>query len=225
MRHSIVIGLAVLLLAAPAAGEIYRWVDEQGRMHFAQALHDVPERYRAQAESKALSPTGPSPVQTYSPPAAMTRPRPRRASAPTFGHVGGGVYEVPVERAGSRLLVQVTINDTIDVPFYIDTGASRVLIPSWAVDRAGIDTEGAGTMIAGTANGLIEVPVVTIESVELHGARVEDVPAAVSDSMQIGLLGLSFLNHFEYSVDPTQGIVRLRENDLGARGAIPGAID
>jgi hypothetical protein len=49
MRHSIVIGLAVLLLAAPAAGEIYRWVDEQGRMHFAQALHDVPERYRAQA--------------------------------------------------------------------------------------------------------------------------------------------------------------------------------
>lgn len=216
-----------LLAAAAAHGEIYKWVDETGRMHFAQELHRVPARYRAQAEAGAVSSEGPSPVQTFSPPASMTRVEPRRrerASERAWGHAGGGVYEVPVEKAGSRLLVQLTINDTVEAPFFIDTGASRVLVPRWVLDEAGVSTEGAPTMVASTANGLIQVPTLTLESVEMYGARVEGVPAAVSETMKVGLLGLSFLNHFEYSVDPTAGIVTLRENDLALRGAIPGRV-
>jgi clan AA aspartic protease (TIGR02281 family) len=130
-----------------------------------------------------------------------------------------------VERAGRQLRVMVRVNDVVEAPFYIDTGASRVLVPRWIVEEADIDLEGARTMIAGTANGLVEVPVVTLDSVDLHGARVERVPAAVSDSMQVGLLGLSFLNHFEYAVDPAAGVVTLRENDLGRVGVIPGEVD
>ena len=220
--------LAATLVAGLAQAEIYRWTDAEGRVHFGQDLHRVPAQYRGQAEANAVKSDGPSPVQTYSAPASMTRPSREvpetSVRGRSWGHRGGGVYEVPVERAGSRLLVQITINDSVVAPFYIDTGASRVLVPRWVIDESGVEIDGAPLLIASTANGLIRVPSVTLESVEMHGARVEGVPAAVSDSMKVGLLGLSFLNHFEYSVDPAAGIVTLRENDLAREGAIAGAV-
>ena len=212
--------LALLIAALPARAEIFKWLDEQGRLHFAQELHNVPVRYRSQAQKNTVSSTPPSPVQLYDAPPRTTRPR--RAATRSWGHTGGGSYEVPVERAGSQLLVSVRINDVVDAPFFIDTGASRGLVPRWVIERADVDIEGAPTQFANTANGLIEVPIITLDSVDLHGARVEQVPAAVSDSLKIGLLGLSFLNHFEYSIDPTAGVVRLRENNLGYEGAIAG---
>jgi hypothetical protein len=48
------------------------------------------------------------------------------------------------------------------------------------------------------------------------------VPASVSDSMQVGLLGLSFFNHFKYNVDPVRGIVTLTENNLAEQGLLRG---
>jgi hypothetical protein len=63
---------------------------------------------------------------------------------------------------------------------------------------------------------------VTLASVELGGARVENVPAHVSKTMSVGLLGLSFFNHFRYRVDPVSGIVTLRPNGLVESGQIRG---
>jgi len=63
---------------------------------------------------------------------------------------------------------------------------------------------------------------VTLSSVELGGARVENVPASVSKTMSIGLLGLSFFNHFRYRIDPVEGVVTLRPNGLVEKGKIRG---
>jgi hypothetical protein len=46
--------LAVSLAAAPlaaAAGEIYRWTDENGKLHFTQDPERIPPRYRYQSQS------------------------------------------------------------------------------------------------------------------------------------------------------------------------------
>jgi len=40
--------------------------------------------------------------------------------------------------------------------------------------------------------------------------------------MSVGLLGLSFFNHFRYRVDPVSGIVTLRPNGLAESGLIRG---
>ena len=194
-------------------------------LHFAQDLHKVPARYRQQAADEANSkPSGPDPLQTYQPPATVA---PQRSGVARSSHAGargdkGRTYRIPVERAGNMLRVTVRINNAVNAPFYIDTGASDVAIPRWVVERAGIDLEGARTGRYGTANGTIEVPLVTLDSVDLAGARVEGVPASVSDSMQVGLLGLSFFNHFQYHVDPARGVVTLVENDLADEGKIRG---
>ena len=38
-----------VFLAHPAASEIYRWTDAQGRLHFTSDLGQVPERYTSQS--------------------------------------------------------------------------------------------------------------------------------------------------------------------------------
>jgi uncharacterized protein DUF4124 len=51
--------LVVTLVATDAAGQGYRWVDEQGQVHYAGSRDQVPEPYRSQ-----LPPDQPAPGQS-----------------------------------------------------------------------------------------------------------------------------------------------------------------
>jgi len=199
-----------------AAAEIYRWTDADGRVHFTGDLGSVPADQRGAARAGAAAPA-PSRVQTYAAPPAA------RAPAPASGRRAGRVHQVRVERAGSAMVVPVRINGRTVAPFLIDTGASYVLVPARVAKEAGLQIgPGARTLPFATANGVVEQPVVTLESVELGSARAEQVAAAISDSMDVGLLGLSFFNRFTYQVDAAAGMVTLTENDLAETGQIVG---
>ncbi len=205
---------------APAGAEIYRWTDADGRLHFTEDLSRVPAHQRGAAQTDAASDRAPSRVQTYeSPPAAQARGRaPVRAE-----RRAGRVHRIPVERAGNAMVVPVRINDRTVAPFLLDTGASYVLVPRRVADEAGLTTgPDTRTMQFQTANGVVEQPIVTLDSVELGSARVEQVPATISDGIEIGLLGLSFFNHFTYQIDAAAGLVTLHENDLEKDGHVRG---
>jgi clan AA aspartic protease (TIGR02281 family) len=118
--------------------------------------------------------------------------------------------------------VNVRINDQVTAPFYIDTGASDVLLPEWVAKDLGLDLDGGRSGYYSTANGVVKQALVTLDSVDLGGARAEKVPASVSRSMSTGLLGLSFFNHFRYDFDPASGVVTLRPNGLVESGQIRG---
>ena len=215
-------GLAFLifLLAVPSSAEIYRWRDENGRVHFTQDLGQVPARYRKQAETGTKSSSGSSRVQTYSGGSSTAgRAPPARAS----GGGDGRTYRIRVQRAGTSMLVNVRLNNSVTAPFLLDTGASDVLIPQWVADRLGVQV-GADTRTKrySTANGVVEHPDVMLRSVSLGDAKVENVPASVSPSMEVGLLGLSFFNHFTYNIDAAAGVVTLTRNRLAESGKIRG---
>jgi len=217
------IGLLGLLVAGPASAEIYKWKDQQGRLHFAQDLSQVPPEYRAQAKDGELKPDSGPKIQHYQGPPASPKPTTSHSrSAQRRMAAEQNVYRIPVERTGSTMRVNVRLNDQVTAPFYIDTGASDVLIPAWVASDLGLDLEGGRTAYYGTANGVIKQSLVTLESVDLGGARAENVPASVSATMSVGLLGLSFFNHFRYDFDPASGIVTLRPNGLVESGQIRG---
>jgi clan AA aspartic protease (TIGR02281 family) len=213
--------VAALLAAAPAAAEIYRWTDADGRVHFTQDLSQVPAPYRSQAEQGAKQPDASSRVQTFSrgSPAAPAAPAP-----PAAGATGkdAPVWRIPVQRAGTGMVVAVRINNEVTAPFLIDTGASDVLVPLSVATRLGLDLDESRTKRYATANGVVEHPVVMLRSVSVGGATVENVPASVSPDMDLGLLGLSFFNHFTYNIDAAAGVVTLRRNDLAESGQIRG---
>jgi len=212
--------LVLWLCLAPftAAGEIYQWTDAEGRIHYTQDLNQVPPRHRSQAELRAAAPREAGRVQTYSQPAA---PDPGSRLQPT--NAGGRGYRVPVARAGTGMLVDVRLNGTLTAPFLVDTGATDVLIPASVAQQLGIQP-GSETRSKTyqTANGVVTYATVMLRSVDLGGAVVENVPASISPSMAIGLLGLSYFNHFNYNVDAAAGVLTLTPNDLAESGMIRG---
>jgi clan AA aspartic protease (TIGR02281 family) len=216
----------LLVLPGPLAAEIYRWQDEKGHWNFAQDLNQVPPAYRAAAKAGTRREGEGPEIQRFrpAPPAAVPSRTPRQGmrSSGSASASGGPVHRIRVQRAGSSMRVRVRLNDAIDAPFILDTGASDVSIPYWVAQELGIDLDAARTQLYQTANGIVESPVVNLSSVELGSARVENVPASVSRSMQVGLLGLSFFNHFRYDFDPAAGIVTLRPNGMAEAGRLRG---
>ncbi|HSJ95524.1 MAG TPA: TIGR02281 family clan AA aspartic protease, partial [Myxococcota bacterium] len=217
LRRALVLLLFAALPPALAAAEIYRWTDAEGRVHFTEDLSRVPPEQRGAARENAAAPPSDR-VQTFSAPPAARAPaaRPR-------GMRPGRAHQVPVERAGNAMVVPVRLNGRTVAPFLLDTGASYVLVPARVAEEAGIrvgpDTR---TLSFTTANGVVEQPVVTLDSVELGTARADQVAAAISDRIEIGLLGLSFFNRFTYQIDAAAGLVTLVENDLAESGHIVG---
>ncbi len=219
----LVLGCALLVLVSASLGgaEIYKWKDEAGRLHFAQDLNQVPPRYRSQAKGAAFEEGTGSVVQRYPSAPAALRP-PRHPTPSAQASQAGKTYKIHVQKTGNSMRVNVRLNDRVTAPFYIDTGASDVSLPLWVAKELGLDLDSSRTSLYSTANGTVESALVTLESVELGGARVENVPAHISKTMSVGLLGLSFFNHFNYRVDPGAGIVTLSPNGLAESGQLRG---
>jgi clan AA aspartic protease (TIGR02281 family) len=213
--------LALLIAPLAAGAEIYQWTDEEGRIHFTQHLGQVPARHRSQAELRALAPKEAERLQTYSSPPAALAPgagaRPGAEAAPAR------TIRVPVARAGTGMVVKVLIDGTVTAPFLVDTGATDVLIPAKLAKQLGLEPgPETRSKTYRTANGEVTQATVMLSSVDLGGAVVENVPASISTSLGIGLLGLSFFNHFTYHIDAAAGVLTLIPNDLAESGGILG---
>ncbi len=224
MRSALLATLAVLaigigLAERSAQAEIYRWTDEQGRVHFTEDLNQVPPSKRPGAKREASAAPGANRVSRYSP----SLPAPPRTSRPPASSSAGKVYRIAVQRAGTSMMVNARLNNSVTATFLIDTGASDVLIPQAVADQLGLQVgPETRTKRYSTANGLVEHAVVMLRTVNLGGAEVTNVPASISPHMNVGLLGLSFFNHFTYNVDAAQGVVTLVPNTLDETGGIRG---
>jgi clan AA aspartic protease (TIGR02281 family) len=206
MRHWVIALLIALTNADSALAEIYRWTDEQGKLHFTQSLQQVPPRYREQALGQRPAKRSGS-FQTYDNSIEQNR------------RLSGKRHRIPFIREGSLMRVDALVNGHQQMPFLVDTGASSVSIPASAARQLGI-LVGPDTprITVRTANGLIQVPLVRLDAVELGGARVEGLMATVNPTMNIGLLGGAFFNHFTYGVDPAAGMITLERNHAVVSG-------
>jgi clan AA aspartic protease (TIGR02281 family) len=195
-------GLGVLA-AAPVSSQIYRWTDAEGDVHFTRDLAEVPPRQRDAALAAAREP---SRLQRYDAPAPPAR---REA----------GRLELPFERHGRMMVVQVRLNDRVSAPFVVDTGASDVAVPAHVARAAGI-VVGPGTRreLYQTAAGLVASPVVTLESVEAGEVRLEGVRGHVAEEIEVGLLGATFFSNFAWRIDPAAGVIVLEPDERARAG-------
>jgi clan AA aspartic protease (TIGR02281 family) len=117
---------------------------------------------------------------------------------------------VPFQRHGVLMKVNVRINDTLVEPFYVDTGASSVVIPERLARALDLDVgPTAPRELVLTPAGVTEMKVVELTSLDLSGAKVRNLNALVSDRLEFGLLGGAFLRHFNYSVNSETGTILL----------------
>jgi clan AA aspartic protease (TIGR02281 family) len=199
---TIVIILAVLVSAS--YGEMYKWVDEKGTVHFTDDLSKIPEKYREDAETRRPSKEILSPEveekSSSSPPSEVPR------SSKSEG------VEVDLLRRGEIWITEVLLNERVRRHLVVDSGASFLLInPRIARELDITVDEGTPLIPMTTVSGSILVPLVTLKSVRVGKVQAENIEAVIHPlpSGGDGLLGNSFLNKYRVTLDSIQGKMTL----------------
>ena len=117
-------------------------------------------------------------------------------------------------RPGSLTVpVTATVGSRIDQRFLVDTGASVVTVPSETAHRLKIDLSGSlPRRLFYSATGVQNAVEVTLPSIELNGWVIENVKALVVDlpgQPGVGLLGMTYLNHFRIDLNTDEGLLML----------------
>ncbi len=201
MRLTIVLLILLALLIPFSYGEMYKWVDEKGTVHFTDDPSGIPERYRQDAETRKPS----KEISTPQPKESPKRPPPSKASE------SEGIT-VDLVRKGELSLAEVVLNGRMKQHFIVDTGASFTLINRPAAKELGITIdENTPFLPIFTASSLIFTPLVTLSSIRVGEAEVENVDVLIHDmpSFSQGLLGNSFLNKFKVTIDSVNGKMTL----------------
>jgi len=201
MKMIILSFFMIIFLVSPSYGEMYKWVDEKGTVHFSDDVSTIPEKYRQDVEERK------PPKET-----AVPEMKEKTTSSPMLKASEPEGMEVNLLRRGEVWMAQVVLNGRVQQNFVVDTGASFTLISKDAAKELGlaIDENTPFIPIASVSN-VILTPLVTLKSVRVGKAEVEDVDALIytMPSGQEGLLGNSFLNRFKVVLDSVQGRMTL----------------
>jgi clan AA aspartic protease (TIGR02281 family) len=176
-----------------SAGEMYRWVDEQGRIH----LTDTPPQSKsARQELKVYKPREVSPPQTE--------------DSGTPAAEAGSARLTPT-KPGGVVVVQAVLNRRLTVPLMLDTGADFTVLTKQVAQELRIRTlDRLPKLQFGTAGGVVNFPIATLQSLRVGSAEARDVDVAIDTDghMPVGLLGMSFLRHFKMTIDHQRGQVK-----------------
>ncbi|HTD02393.1 retropepsin-like aspartic protease family protein [Undibacterium sp.] len=97
------------------------------------------------------------------------------------------------------------------VSMLVDTGASMIAMPASEATRLGIEYRKGQIGRAGTANGVVTVYKVKLDTVKIGDIEVHQVDAMVQESgLPFILLGMSFLNRMEMQRDGQQMVLTKR---------------
>lgn len=125
--------------------------------------------------------------------------------------VGSSRESVTLEPdSGGHYLVQGQINGGA-VRMLLDTGATVVSLPAADALRLGIDYRKGRIGYMNTANGVVPVYRVTLDTVKVGDIQINQVDAVVQEQgLPFILLGMSFLNRTEMRRDGEQMVLTKR---------------
>ena len=197
----------VVLAAFPAQAGVYSWTDDKGAIHFTDNLHKIPEKFRQGNR-------GFKQYRSARPPSSLPlleRPMPSYYSP---GATGAQEYVIPlISNGGGNFLVEVILNNRVTATLMVDTGASLVTISDDLAKRLGYRFNSQSAQIPfTTAGGVVWMPMLALNKLEVGGARVDLVEASVNDQLGDldGLLGMSFLGDFRVEMDTARSQMILK---------------
>ncbi len=187
-------GLALIVLAgccclaAPAAGDLYRWTDAEGTVHYTADLASIPPTFRDTATPLNTPQARPIPPPTANEPVALK------------------------VSPGAPITVEARLNG-VALTLIVDTGADRTVISPEVIERAGL-AGGAGRSVQVIGvTGTSTATLVTLPLLDVAGARIGPIVVVAhplpstfrgSDAVD-GLLGRDVLDAFTLSVDTASG--------------------
>lgn len=201
MKMAILLFFIVIVSVSPSYGEMYKWVDEKGTVHFTDDVSTIPEKFRQDLEERE------APKETVAP---EMREKPMSSPMPQTSEPEG--MEVILRRRGELWMAEAVLNGRVRKNFVVDTGASFTLISKEAAKELGLTIDENTPFIPiASVSSVILTPLMTLRSVRVGKAEVENVDVLIYSmpSGQDGLLGNSFLNRFKVVLDSVQGKMTL----------------
>ena len=194
LATAIAVWLSLTGASVAVASQFYRWVDQHGVVHFTDNLHNIPGDRRGDAVR----------IQAKESPKAKDL---TRASPPTKA-------SIPFEKHGQVVVIDARLNNKASAKLVVDTGASYTMISNAIAKELNVQPSGSQSALSfQTAAGIIQAPVVTLQSIIVGGMEVKDLAAAIHDiapgSAVAGLLGLNFLSNFRLDIDTENGVLHL----------------
>ena len=122
--------------------------------------------------------------------------------------------EIPIIRVNDRYFVLINLNDKLEAKFLIDTGASISIISSNLASKLGYsDYQLKDLRWFQTAGGMVKQPMVKLLSLTVGAVKMNNVMAAVSNSVGSefdGLLGMNFLGRFNLEIVQDRNLLILK---------------
>lgn len=127
-----------------------------------------------------------------------------------------------------RIIIPVTLNDSVTVPMALDTGAVGMLISYKVAEKLGIFERDEGKMIwqARGIGGSTPAIITILDSVSVDGLREEFVPVTITESFSTafeGLLGMDFMSNYSIYIDSKKQVLIFEKNPV--RADMPGGHD
>jgi len=114
----------------------------------------------------------------------------------------GGNSVILTADARGHFITTGVVNGT-SLRFLVDTGATSVVLSSSDARRAGVNYLAGARALTQTANGVVPVYTVKLDTLRVGDITVNNVDASVieGDKLPFALLGMSFLNRMEMRRD------------------------
>jgi clan AA aspartic protease (TIGR02281 family) len=127
------------------------------------------------------------------------------------------IVGIPLHRSGNHYLVDARPARGRSIRLLIDTGASLTIFTPEVLEQRGIRYRDTGrTGIFHTANGMVQAPIHKLDSLSVGDWYVNDLEVGVLDlggnPGVDGLLGMNFLNNFQFFIDQNEAVLRLSVN-------------
>lgn len=179
-----ILGLLLFLCAIPAQATVFRWVDVQGRMWFS----NTPPSHAPQ--SSPLQPVACEPTLAHFVPAMMPSDH----------------MTVPLRQHGEAFVMEALLNERLRYPLVLDTGADVTVIPAAVAHLLKLELHDAPAQLVHTAGGHLTARRLVLTSLTVGRATVRQVEVLIAEHgvgpSESGLLGLSFLRHFQLILNP-----------------------
>jgi clan AA aspartic protease (TIGR02281 family) len=203
MRTFLLVSVVLWLLTPYAYGTVYKWTDQNGKVHFTDNLWAIPPEYRHQAVERR----GATPSQR-----PLDMPGSQLSSLSAADTTADKHYTVPIRRTGNTLLVDVVVDNFLKSRLMVDTGATFTVISKSMARQLSLNLDNAAVIPLQSVSGVFLAPLTKVKSITVGEATAHDVEVVVHDIAQGstgGLLGMSFLDNFQVTINTTAEIMIL----------------
>lgn len=135
--------------------------------------------------------------------------------APDSSEGSSTVVSVPISRFGGSIIVHAQLNSRRDVQLILDTGATMTVLSYDVALELGLLSGPDNTVATvNTAGGPVQASLTRLDVIQVGAAEVRNMAVAIHDIPAspcdvVGILGLSFLDHFLVTLDTDKGQLHL----------------